>query len=160
MIRSTRMVIPLALAGLLLTGCGSSSDEADGTAGGERPDTAAASASASPESTPTPKASPSASADAELKKAVQAYSDAFLTGDTAAYDMLSERCRKRTDKNTFTGHLMAARTMYGNALPMTSYKAEVSGDMARVTYTYEVSGIDQESEPWVEENGVWRQDDC
>lgn len=33
------------------------------------------------------------------------------------------------------------------------------GDLARLTYTYAVSQINQSDEPWVDENG-WKNDDC
>ncbi|SNY69354.1 hypothetical protein [Paractinoplanes atraurantiacus] len=50
--------------------------------------------------------------------------------------------------------------MYGSALPMETYSAKVTGDLARVTYTYSVKAINQESEPWTREGGDWHQDDC
>jgi hypothetical protein len=97
----------------------------------------------------------------DLKLAVKAYSDAFLTGDAkTAYDLLSERCRKRMPEAEFTGIVDAAEKMYGSALPLQTYSAKVSGDLARVTYTYSVKAINQESEPWAREDGAWHQDDC
>lgn len=49
---------------------------------------------------------------------MRAYSDAFLTGDaTTAYELLSERCRKRTSLSEFTGIVTAAKQMYGSPLP-------------------------------------------
>ncbi|XVV09853.1 hypothetical protein ACQP2X_34070 [Actinoplanes sp. CA-131856] len=102
-----------------------------------------------------------AGGDAELKVAVQAYSEAFLTGDgVKAYKLLSERCRKRTSQAEFTAIVDAAKQMYGSALPLETYSAKVSGDLARVTYTYMVKAINQESEPWTREAGSWHQDDC
>jgi hypothetical protein len=98
--------------------------------------------------------------EAALQVAVKAYSDAFLTGDPAAYDLLSGRCQERLSRSRFTAMVAAAKQLYGSALPFTSYVAKASGDMARVTYTYDVSAINQSREPWVFENGAWREDDC
>ena len=55
---------------------------------------------------------------------------------------------------------MAAGQMYGSALPITAYDAQISGDLARVTYTYAVPALDQSAEPWTSEDGAWKQDDC
>lgn len=96
----------------------------------------------------------------QLQKAVTAYSDAFLTGDAKAYDLLSNRCRARMDKNYFIGMLLAAKTTYGRALPIRSFKAKISDDMARVTYTYDLASINQTGEPWVREGIDWHNDDC
>lgn len=43
---------------------------------------------------------------------------------------------------------------------MKSFDAQVSGDLARVTYTYSVAGINQAGQSWVREDGSWRYDDC
>jgi hypothetical protein len=45
-------------------------------------------------------------------------------------------------------------------LPVRSFVAEVSGDLARVTYTYDLKAINQDAEPWVREDGKWKEDDC
>ena len=90
-----------------------------------------------------------------------AYSDAFLTGDaTAAYELLSARCQARTSHTEFAGIVEAAKAQYGHALPLRSFKAQVSSDLARVTYTYDVAEINQDAEPWVREDGAWHEDDC
>ena len=141
----------IALASLLtLAGCGEGA-QSDGAA----PDgTPSASSSPSPVTPETPDPTD------ELKQAVQAYSDAFLTGDVKAYDLFSERCQDRTNKNEFIGILAAAKSAYGSALPLKSIDADVSGDLARVSYTYPIEAINQDSEPWVREGGTWKQDDC
>jgi len=157
---TTRLVLPIAALGLLaLAGCGSSSsDSADKT---PSPATTTATSPAPAQTTNSaPTQDATADATADLKKAVKAYSDAFLTGDTTAYDMLSKRCRARTDKNEFIGGLMAAKSTYGSALDFKSFSADISGSMARVTYTYDVPAINQDAEPWVREGGVWHEDDC
>lgn len=96
-----------------------------------------------------------------LRTTVQAYSDAYLTGKgEAAYALLSKRCQERMDRNQFVALVGQAKQMYGSALPIQTFKAEVSGDLARVTYTYSVSAINQDAEPWVRESGHWHEDDC
>ncbi|WP_182347803.1 hypothetical protein [Tomitella gaofuii] len=93
---------------------------------------------------------------------METYSDAYLTGDAdAGYALLSQRCQHRIGKAEFVVMTAMAVDLYGGAaLPMTSYNVHRSGDLARVTYTYATSDLDQESEPWVREGGHWRQDDC
>ncbi|WP_346535560.1 hypothetical protein [Micromonospora sp. DPT] len=67
------------------------------------------------------------------------YSDAFLDAKpTVAYDLFSARCKDRVTLSEFTGMLTAAKQMYGKAMPLKSFDAQVSGDLARVTYTYDV----------------------
>jgi len=98
----------------------------------------------------------------ELRAAVQAYSDAFLTGDgRAAYAMLSARCRHRTAKADFLHIVTIAReTLGGKPRAFLSYTEQVSGDLARVTYTFDDPTLNQEAEPWVRETGTWHEDDC
>ncbi|TYB39699.1 hypothetical protein FXF50_04790 [Micromonospora sp. AP08] len=50
--------------------------------------------------------------------------------------------------------------MYGKAMPIKTFQAQISGDLARVTYTYDVPALNQNKEPWVREDGTWKQDDC
>lgn len=108
-----------------------------------------------------PPAGNTATDSADLKSAVTAYSDAYLSGDaTAAYDLLSARCQGRMSVEQFGGLVSAAKAAYGDALPIKAFDAKVSDDLARVTYTYGVPALDQDSEPWVQENGDWREDDC
>lgn len=147
MLLASRSIATSVVASVLvLGGCGSSTD-AD-------PKSAAADETRAPSRAPTP------DAEAELRKAVQAYSDGFLTGDTDTYDLFSKRCKDRTNRNEFIGMLMAAKGAYGSVLPFDTFKAQISGDLARVSYTYPDSAINQRSEPWVRESGSWRQDDC
>lgn len=106
-------------------------------------------------------ASPARDASEGLRRAVTAYSDAFLTGKSdAAYTLFSDRCKQRTDRAEFAGIVAQAKDLYGSKLPLRSFKADISGDLARVTYTYDISAINQDSEPWVREDGEWKQDDC
>jgi hypothetical protein len=103
---------------------------------------------------------PSSDESAALRVAVQAYSDAFLTGDVKTYDLLSARCQQRTDRNYFIGILAAAKSTYGSALPIRTFNADIQGTLARVTYTYDLSAINQSGQPWVREGGAWKDDSC
>jgi hypothetical protein len=106
----------------------------------------------------SPSAGDSATA---LRTAVQAYSDAYLTGmSPTAYALLSARCRKRMSNSAFYALTSAAESTYGSALPIRSFGAEVSGDLARLTCTYDLKAINQDAEPWVREDGKWKEDDC
>ncbi|KRF19653.1 hypothetical protein [Nocardioides sp. Soil796] len=98
--------------------------------------------------------------DTSLRTAVEAYSDAYLTGDDASYSMLSQRCQERNDRVVWADLMKRTARIFGEAQPLTSFDAQVSGDMARVTYTYENTDINQTSEPWVREDGQWKEDDC
>jgi hypothetical protein len=96
-----------------------------------------------------------------LKDAVQAYSDAYLSGNgDAAYTLLSRRCQDRWSKSDFSDLVEQAGQQYGSPLHVTSFNADIAGDLARVTYTFTVAAINQNAEPWVRENGDWHEDDC
>ncbi|MFE9957149.1 hypothetical protein [Micromonospora sp. NPDC005299] len=102
-----------------------------------------------------------ASEEAELRQAVVAYSDAFLDAKpTVGYELFSARCKERVTLSEFTGMLTAAKQMYGKAMSIKTFEAQISGDLARVTYTYDVPALNQNKEPWVREDGTWEQDDC
>lgn len=107
-----------------------------------------------------PSPSTTASELAALRAAVQAYSDAYLTGSQAAYDMLSARCRARHSSESFAAILAGAKALYGSPLAIRTFEAEIAGNLARATYTYEVAAINQTGEPWVREGGGWHEDDC
>lgn len=136
-------------------------------AGGETAATEAGSHTApasGPSGAPATSASSGSSAPAEadeLRLAVQSYSDGFLGAEpVAAYDYFSARCKEKVSLSYFTGIVTAAKSTYGSALPIASYDAQVDGDLARVTYTYEVPALNQEAELWVREGGQWKTDDC
>lgn len=96
----------------------------------------------------------------ELKTAVTSYSNAYLSGDgAAAHSLLSQRCQQRLTETELGTTAQIAAKMYGTQT-ITSYEANISGTMARVTYTYASAEINQTSEPWVREDGAWKQDDC
>lgn len=94
-----------------------------------------------------------------LRAAVYAYSHAYLSGDRAAYPMLSKRCQARIAPGDFTMTLNLAATSIGPQ-SITSYRERVSGGFARVSYTFARADLDQLDEPWVFEAGRWREDDC
>lgn len=148
-------VVPLAALLVTLSACGGEDDTAKAAS------TPSPTATSSPTPRVTPSVEPSVPADAGLRDAVQAYSDAFLGGDAAkAYGLLSSRCQKRTTAAEFEGIVKQASAMYGSPLKLKTYDAQVSGDLARVTYTYDVPALNQEQEPWARESGAWHQDDC
>ena len=133
---------------LILAGCGGSASDKPEAAPTTTP-------------SPTPSATPTENSTDALKQAVKKYSDAFLTGRSdEAYALFSERCQKRMSKAEFAGIVAQAKQTYGTALPLKTFDAKISGDLARVTYTYDVAEINQDSEPWVREGGDWHEDDC
>jgi hypothetical protein len=96
----------------------------------------------------------------ELRRAVYAYSRAFLGGDARkAYAWLAPRCRNAIAYNDFAEIVDAAHDVYGT-LPIRSYTATISGDRARVTYRYPVRRLDQVREPWVRRAAGWRNNQC
>jgi major membrane immunogen (membrane-anchored lipoprotein) len=97
----------------------------------------------------------------ELEPAVRAYSDAYLSGNAdEAHARMTSRCQERTDLDELRGIAAAAKEQYGEA-EMTSFEVvEQSGNLARVTYEYDQSAINQTQEPWALEDGEWRNDDC
>ncbi|MEU4419700.1 nuclear transport factor 2 family protein [Actinoplanes sp. NPDC024001] len=146
-----KIITAVVVAGALLAGCSSSSSSSSSKNKN----------STTKSRTATKKPKPTKNTQEELRAAVQAYSDAFLTGDaTTAYGLLSDRCRKRLSQAEFTETVTAAKELYGSPLPFQSYSATATGDLARVSYTYSIKAINQEKEPWTREAGRWHQDDC
>jgi hypothetical protein len=96
-----------------------------------------------------------------LEAQVRAYSAAFLGGDgAAAYELLSKRCQERNARTAFVNTVALAAQQYGPQDIKTLVVDQASGDLARVTYTYDTAALDQRGEPWVREGGQWREDDC
>ncbi|MFJ1698175.1 hypothetical protein ACIOHC_24170 [Streptomyces sp. NPDC088252] len=147
----TRATIAVLAAALLtLTACSSSNDD--------KP-TAASSSSEPSTKQPT---TPSLGTEDGPEEAVIAYTAAYFKGDaTTAYEILSKRCQGKVGLDAYAGVVKQAAADYGNDHPATNVKANVSGDMARVTY--KVNGLpkfDQEAQPWAREGGAWRYDAC
>jgi hypothetical protein len=100
-------------------------------------------------------------ASEQVRQAAEAYSDAFLTGDAdAAFRLLSRRCRETIGIAAFGDIVDEAADLYGSPLAFTSFRADVKGSKASLTYTYDVPALDQVDEPWVQRGGQWRNDDC
>lgn len=99
--------------------------------------------------------------EAALREVVQAYSDAFLTGDGAtAHALLTDRCQEALPAEGFIPVVEEAGELYGSALDFTSFEAKIDGTQAFVTYTYDDAKLNVDQEPWVVEGDSWRQDDC
>lgn len=92
---------------------------------------------------------------------MRAYSRAYLSGDgRGARALLSKRCKSRISAAAMNAATARAKQTYGN-LPLTSFTVNaLAGDLARVTYTFAVPALTQDSEPWVREGGSWHEDDC
>ncbi len=149
--------VPGAACLFLLIGCATGSDL---TASQTETSTSVASPTVSDEPAITVSPMPPVPSD-ELQQAVQGYSDAFLGAQPVeAYEYFSARCTDRVSLSYFTGIVIAAKDIHGEPLTITTYDAEVAGDLARVTYTYDVPALSQMREPWSRENGVWKLDDC
>lgn len=124
------------------------------------------SGSSSASSSPSPRSSSSSHSTApkgstDLRAAVQGYSDAFLGGKPkVAYGYLSAKCHRQESLRALAAIIAAAKATYGKPLPITSYKAQVAGGLARVTYGYSVPVLNQDGEPWVRERGGWKNDEC
>ncbi|MEV7793408.1 nuclear transport factor 2 family protein [Streptomyces sp. NPDC087512] len=147
----TRVTTTLAAALLLaVTGCSSSDD------GGS--DDAAPTSSSPSEG----RATVTVPDDADLVQAVKAYTDAYFKGDAdAAHSMLSDRCKEKYPQEVYGPIIEQAAADYGDGHPATDVQADVSGDMARVTY--KVQGLpkfDQAQQPWTREGGAWKYDAC
>ncbi|MEV5659810.1 hypothetical protein [Streptomyces flaveolus] len=150
----TRATITLAAALLVATaaGCSSSDDSED-----------AAPASSSSSSSPADSSAPAAGHDtAELTAAVEAYTAAYFKGEAdAAHAMLSARCAERYPAEQYAAIIKQAAADYGPDHPATDVQADVSGDMARVTYKVQgLPKLDQQAQPWAREGGAWKYDAC
>ncbi len=151
--RTTTATLAATAAALLaLTACSSSDDD---TAADPTPSTPTATAEA-PTTTPTP-------ADAaDLTAAVQRYTTAYFKGDgDTAYAALSKRCKGKINATAYGSIVDQAAADYGPDHSATDVKADVSGELARVTY--KVSGLpklNQDAQPWAREGGDWKYDAC
>jgi len=135
-----------------LAACSSSSDDKADTPNSS-PTTAAETAT-----TPTP-AAPGA---AELERVADTYVNLYFGGaGEAAYAFLSKRCRAKADPATYAATADQAAKGYGPDHPATDVRANVSGDMGRVSY--KVKGLpkfDQQGQLWKVEGGAWKYDAC
>lgn len=161
--------ITLAAGALLLAalaGCSSSDDDAapapSTTASPSAPqEPSQDSGTTPPAATSGAPAEPTADT-AALEQAVRDYTAAYFAGEAStAHRMLSERCRKDINELLFGASVKQAAEEYGPDHPATDVQAEVSGDLARVSY--KVQGLpkfDQSQQPWTLEGGAWKYDAC
>ncbi|MFF8447886.1 hypothetical protein ACF06Q_09315 [Streptomyces leeuwenhoekii] len=151
-IRTTITTAVLLLAAL--TACSSSDGDGDTAS----PAPSAPATSSEPSTAPSP---PPGDA-AELEKAVEAYTAAYFAGEAStAHRMLSERCREKINELVYGATVKQAAKDYGPDHPATDVRAEVSGDMARVSYKVKgIPKLDQDAQPWAREGGDWKYDAC
>jgi hypothetical protein len=101
--------------------------------------------------------------DAALEERVLAYTDAYFAPDAdTAYGMLSQRCQDQIDADAYAAQLDQAAADYGQLAVETLTVDDLSGDMARVTYTVGLPMLDEQlvEQPWVRDGGQWRYDAC
>lgn len=151
--RTTTAVLATAAALLALTACSSGDDSSDADAPAP-----SITATTEPLSTTTPTPAESA----ELTAAVQRYTTAYFKGDgDTAYAALSKRCKGKIDAVAYGSIVDQAAADYGPDHPATDVQADVSGELARVSY--KVQGLpkfDQQAQPWAREGGAWKYDAC
>ncbi|MEU7381536.1 hypothetical protein AB0A91_16340 [Streptomyces sp. NPDC042207] len=137
-----------------LTACSSNSSDGSDDAKPSRP--ATTTEAEQPATTTAPDGT------AELAAAVQDYTAAYFKGDAkTAYAALSKRCAGRIDEDMYAATVEQAKADYGPDHPATDVKADVSGDLARVSY--KVKGLpkfDQQAQPWTREGDAWKYDAC
>ncbi len=129
------------------------------------PSTTTAPTTTAPPSTPVASSSPAAPStrrtDPALRKAVQAYADAFLVGDApAAFDLLSERCKDTVDMESFGTDAITAGERYGAPQKISRWSETVRGSSATVSYSFAGGAPAKTKEPWVREAGFWQLDAC
>lgn len=155
--RTPTIITSLAIAATLgLSACTSTTASA--------PTDATTLMSTSPSAATGPPATSAPAADgshAALEAAVRRYSVAYFAGDaTTAYGMLSKRCTTAVDKDVYAAAITTEAKAYGKQPIKTVTVDQLSGNLARVSYTYSVPLLNQKSQPWVREGGVWHWDSC
>lgn len=148
-IRTTAAALA-AVAAITLSGCSSSGSDS------ATPGSPAAATSDHPAATQA-----ADDGHAALTAAVKAYSTAYFKPDTdAAYALLSARCRAASPQAVYASVVTATAKAYGHQAIKTLTVDQISGDLARVTYTYAVPKLNQTGQPWTREGGTWRYDAC
>ena len=150
--RTTTAATLTAVLLLGLTACTSSGDDS-------KPETKPTPAASSEPKPAEPAPAPEATA---LEDAVRDYTAAYFKGEAStAHRMLSERCRKDINELLFGAAVKEAAEEYGPDHAATDVKAEVSGEMGRVSYRVEgLPKFDQQAQPWTLEGGAWKYDAC
>ncbi|MFE2909977.1 hypothetical protein ACFXGC_36775 [Streptomyces olivaceus] len=82
------------------------------------------------------------------------------TDEDTAYELLSTRCKDEISSTEFVGMADLAHQSYGARTIETVSIDQLSGDLARVSYTVGVPDLDREAQPWSREDGTWRWDAC
>ncbi|ALX05014.1 hypothetical protein [Aeromicrobium erythreum] len=132
-------VVPL----LLLTACG-------GSDGGSAPIA----------TEPGPAESASGAQGEALEQAVVRYVDAFHGGRADdAYASLSARCRQELPFAEFQRMTRQATELDGDD-PLRDVEVTADGARGSVSYELDVESLSQRDQPWVREDGTWRNDDC
>ncbi|MFE6486606.1 hypothetical protein ACFVGN_27235 [Streptomyces sp. NPDC057757] len=138
----------LAATLLALTACSSGSDDSS-----EAADTPAASTEQQPAAAPDD--------TADLTAAVEAYTAAYFKGDAdTTYATLSQRCQGKISPAAYAGVVEQAGADYGEQTVKTVTVDQLSGDLARVSYTVSLPKFDQDGQAWLREDGEWRYDAC
>ena len=111
--------------------------------------------------TRTPPPTTPANASADLTAAVRTYSDAYFKPDPhKGYSLLSKRCQASVTPTAYAQELTQAVTTYGHQKLQTVKVDRLSGTLGTVSYTYDNSILNQDGQPWTQEGGAWRYDDC
>jgi hypothetical protein len=154
--RHTTTATAAAVLLLALTACSTTADNPPASAS-PKPGQNASTEQPSDE----PSAPPADDSKAKLEQAVRAYSDAYFATDaTKAHSLMSKRCREEAPIELYRPMVEATVEDFGKHEIETVTVDQLSGDMARVTYTYPVPTLTQKQQPWVRESGEWRYDDC
>lgn len=158
--RTTTTLAASALLLAALTGCSANDDDA-APGSTASPSAPAPGTTTPPAETSDPTGEPTADTGA-LEQAVKDYTSAYFGGEAStAHRMLSERCRDQINELVFGATVKAAAEEYGPDHPATDVQADVSGDMARVSYRVQgLPKFDQSQQPWAREGGAWKYDAC
>lgn len=155
-----RVGVAVVCLGVALAGCSGGEDSKDESAAADTVSTAPPAATGQAQ-TSAPATSAAAPDQAALERAVRDYSAAYLGGDPAkAFGLLSKRCQLRLGQQQMADAVSMAKDQYGPQDITSLHVDTLQGTLARVTYTYADTTLNQSSEPWVAEGGQWREDDC
>ncbi|MCX6408021.1 MAG: hypothetical protein NTV28_13980 [Propionibacteriales bacterium] len=115
---------------------------------------------ARPASEPGPAESASGEQGDALEQAVVRYVDAFHGGRADdAYALLSARCRQGLPFTEFRRMTSQATELDGDD-PLRDVEVVTDGGRGSVSYRLDVESLSERDEPWVHEDGGWRNDDC
>jgi predicted outer membrane protein len=144
----TRPAAIAVLATLTLAGCSQPADNPPATSAPKPGATAATE-------------QPADDGRAALEKAVRAYSTAYFGQDMdAAHGALSKRCATKIPRPMYEAAVKATVETLGKHEIKTLTVDQISGDLARVSYTYDVPKLSQSGQPWAREDGAWKYDAC